>query len=102
MERAQKRLIRRNIVSCCYTWAILENEASFDLRVKHTQADDGLAGPAGRTTVIGCVVGSLCGKSRQPDDGVDKVKNEHGLGVGYSPSTRVSRGHDQVYPYWDG
>lgn len=102
MERAQKRLIRRDTVSCCYTWKILGDKAKYDLRVKDAQADDGLAGPAGGTTAVGCVVGSLRGKRRQPDDSVDKIKNKHGLGVGYSPGARVSRSHDQVYPYWDG
>ena len=105
MERAQKRLISRDIISCCYTWEIVGGggrEARFDLRVKDAQADDGLAGPTGGTTVVGCVVGSLCGKGRQPDDSIDKIKNKHGLGVGYPPCARVSRGHDQVYPYWDG
>lgn len=72
---------------------VADRPFGFNLRLKNTQANNGLAGTACGAAGVGGVIGSLCCKGGQPYYGEDGVDSDESVRLGDVARSWVPRSH---------
>ena len=94
----EKRLCRQSQYSIVPVRAV----ASINIQDKNAHGYTCFANSAGTPAFVGRVVGCLCCKGREPDEGEEAIKRGHDIWLGKLSCPRESRRHGEIDPCRNG